>query len=194
IYMAVNFIEEVEVKKEWINLEDEVLEDKRPKFIKEILEPMNALNGDKLPVSAFNGIEDGTFPHGTAAYEKRYISKIVPKWIPENCIQCNQCAFVCPHAVIRPALLNEEESTNAPEGFKMKKAIGGKAFEGLNYSINVSVADCTGCNHCVTACPAKQKALVMESVESQMDEQNNFDYARELSKKDNPMLASTIKG
>ncbi|MEG0128552.1 pyruvate:ferredoxin (flavodoxin) oxidoreductase [Clostridium sp.] len=194
IDMAVNSIEEVEVKKEWINLEDEVLEDKRPKFIKEILEPMNALNGDKLPVSAFNGIEDGTFPHGTAAYEKRYISKIVPKWIPENCIQCNQCAFVCPHAVIRPALLNEEESTNAPEGFKMKKAIGGKAFEGLNYSINVSVADCTGCNHCVTACPAKQKALVMESVESQMDEQNNFDYARELSKKDNPMLASTIKG
>ncbi|MEG0388642.1 MAG: pyruvate:ferredoxin (flavodoxin) oxidoreductase, partial [Niameybacter sp.] len=191
---AVNSIVKIKVEESWIDLEDEKPIDKRPDFIKNVLEPMNALKGDKLPVSSFIGREDGTFPHGTSAYEKRYISKYVPEWIPENCIQCNQCSFVCPHGVIRPFLLNEKEVEDSPEGFKMKKAIGGKNAEGMNYSINVSIADCTGCNHCVATCPAKEKALVMKSIETQMDEQKNFDFALTLSEKESLMPKATIKG
>ncbi len=194
IDMGVNSVMKVEVKDSWADLPIEEEVSNKPEFIKNILEPMNALKGDKLPVSAFKGIEDGTFPHGTAAYEKRYIAKYVPKWIPENCIQCNQCAFVCPHAVIRPFLLNKEEADKAPENFKQKTALGGKSVEGMNFSINVSVADCTGCTNCVVACPAKEKALVMEPIDSQMSEQNNWDYAMSLSDKENPMPNTTVKG
>lgn len=194
IDMGVDSVIKVEVKKSWLDLVDEEVNEDKPDFIKNILEPMNALKGDNLPVSAFKGIEDGTFPHGTAAYEKRYIAKYVPEWIPENCIQCNQCAFVCPHAVIRPFLLDENESSNAPKDFKLKKALGGKTVEGLNFSINVSVADCTGCTNCVVACPAKEKAIVMKPIDSQMAEQENFDYALSLSDKESPMSKETVKG
>jgi pyruvate-ferredoxin/flavodoxin oxidoreductase len=165
-----------------------------PDFIKNVLEPMNRQEGDALPVSTFVGIEDGTFPQGTAAYEKRGIAIDVPEWNIDKCIQCNQCSYVCPHAAIRPFLANEEEVNNAPESFNTKKAQGGKAFEGLNYRISVDVLDCTGCGNCADICPAPGKALTMVPVESQLNEQNNWEYAIALSHKENPMNKETVKG
>ena len=131
---------------------------------------------------------------GTSAYEKRGIAVNVPEWNIENCIQCNQCSYVCPHAVIRPFLVNEEEMANAPEGFEAKKAMGGKAFGDLQYKIQVSVLDCTGCGNCAQVCPAPKKALVMKPIETQMHETNNWEYALSLSHKINPMNKNTLKG
>ena len=167
---------------------------KEPDFIKNILRPMNAQEGDSLPVSTFNGIEDGTFPAGTAAYEKRGIAINAPEWIIDNCIQCNQCAYICPHATIRPFLLNEEEVKNAPEGFETKKAIG-KGFEGLQYRMQVDTMDCTGCGNCADICPAKQKALVMEPLETQTDKEiPNWEYAvSQVSYKGDLVAGKTVK-
>ena len=165
-----------------------------PDFIKNILEPMNRQEGDKLPVSAFLDIEDGTFPVGTAAYEKRGIAVNVPEWQIDKCIQCNQCSYVCPHAVIRPFLANDEEVKNAPEGFETKKASGGKSFEGHNFRIDISVLDCTGCGNCAQVCPAPEKALIMKPIETQMKETELWDYAITLAPKKNPMNNETVKG
>jgi len=166
----------------------------KPEFITNVVEPMNKQEGDKLPVSTFVGREDGTFPHGTAAYEKRGIAVHVPAWKIENCIQCNQCSFVCPHASIRPVLVNAEEKANAPEGFETKKAMG-KGFEGLEYRIQVSPYDCTGCGNCADICPAKDKALVMEPIDSQLKEAPRWNYAVDnVSIKDNLMDKHTVKG
>ncbi|QSX05814.1 pyruvate:ferredoxin (flavodoxin) oxidoreductase [Sedimentibacter sp. zth1] len=166
----------------------------KPAFITEVVEPMNRQEGDKLPVSTFVGREDGTFPHGTAAFEKRGIAVFVPKWDVDNCIQCNQCSFICPHACIRPVLVNEEEMKNAPEDFATKKAIG-KGFEGLQYRMQVSPLDCTGCGNCADICPAKTKALTMEPLESQMKEAANWDFAIEkVDIKDSIMDKRTVKG
>ena len=151
------------------------------------------MQGDKLPVSAFVGYEDGTFENGTAAYEKRGVAIEVPEWNIDNCIQCNQCSYVCPHAVIRPFLINEEESKNAPEGFISKKALG-KGFEDYTYRIQVSVLDCTGCGNCVEICPAKEKAILMKPLDTQMNEVPNWEYAVALSPKENPMDKKSIKG
>ncbi|MBK9357251.1 MAG: pyruvate:ferredoxin (flavodoxin) oxidoreductase [Bacteroidales bacterium] len=142
-----------------------------PDFIRDVVEPINAMKGDDLPVSAFLGREDGTFPAGTTEYEKRGIAVTVPKWIHENCIQCNQCAYVCPHACIRPFLINEEEMKAVPAGTPSLKAIP-KTFEGLQFRIQLSPLDCTGCGNCVDVCPSKTKALVMESLDSQMEQDN----------------------
>ena len=192
---GVNALVKVTVPAEWANaVEVKADERKVPDFIKNILEPMNAQEGDSLPVSAFLGREDGTFPMGTSAYEKRGIAVNVPEWNIENCIQCNQCSYVCPHAVIRPFLVNEEEMANAPEGFEAKKAMGGKAFGDLQYKIQVSVLDCTGCGNCAQVCPAPKKALVMKPIETQMHETNNWEYALSLSHKINPMNKNTLKG
>ncbi len=192
---GVNALVKVTVPAEWANaVETKTDERKVPDFIKNILEPMNAQEGDSLPVSAFLGREDGTFPMGTSAYEKRGIAVNVPEWNIENCIQCNQCSYVCPHAVIRPFLVNEEEMANAPEGFEAKKAMGGKAFGDLQYKIQVSVLDCTGCGNCAQVCPAPKKALVMKPIETQMHETNNWEYALSLSHKINPMNKNTLKG
>ncbi|SHF41582.1 pyruvate:ferredoxin (flavodoxin) oxidoreductase [Caloramator proteoclasticus] len=192
---AIESLVKVDIPSDWRNAEvNNDIDDNKPEFIKKILEPMNKLKGDELPVSAFVGIEDGTFPAGTTRYEKRGIAVKVPKWIPENCIQCNQCSFVCPHAVIRPFLLTDEEVKNAPEGFKYLKAGGGKNFEGYNFALQISVLDCTGCGNCVQVCPAKTKALEMELIETQMHEQKNYDYAFSLPMKPNPMNKETIKG
>ncbi|WP_027309401.1 pyruvate:ferredoxin (flavodoxin) oxidoreductase [Caloramator sp. ALD01] len=192
---AIESLVKVDIPSDWRNAEvNKNIDDNKPEFIKKILEPMNKLKGDELPVSAFVGIEDGTFPAGTTRYEKRGIAVKVPKWIPENCIQCNQCSFVCPHAVIRPFLLTDEEVKNAPEGFKYLKAGGGKNFEGYNFALQISVLDCTGCGNCVQVCPAKTKALEMELIETQMHEQKNYDYAFSLPMKPNPMNKETIKG
>jgi pyruvate-ferredoxin/flavodoxin oxidoreductase len=129
-----------------------------------------------LPVSAFTGYEDGTFPSGTSAYEKRGIAVSIPEWQPDNCIQCNQCAYVCPHACIRPFLLDENESAAAPEGYKMLDAKG-KEFKGLKFTIQISPLDCTGCDNCVQICPTKEKSLVMKALDDQMHEAPNWDYS-----------------
>jgi pyruvate-ferredoxin/flavodoxin oxidoreductase len=192
---GVNALVKVEVPADWANAVDEKKDERKvPDFIKNILEPMNAQEGDRLPVSAFLGREDGTFPMGTSAYEKRGIAVNVPEWNIENCIQCNQCSYVCPHAVIRPFLISEEEMANAPEGFEAKKAMGGKAFGDLQYKIQVSVLDCTGCGNCAQVCPAPKKALVMKPIETQMHETTNWEYALSLSHKINPMNKNTLKG
>jgi len=164
---------QVPVDAEWKNLKDTKTEDTRilPDFIRNVVEPINAMKGDDLPVSAFLDREDGTFPAGTTQYEKRGIAVNVPKWVSENCIQCNQCAFVCPHACIRPFLINEDEMKLLPEGTATIKAIP-KTFEGLQFRIQLSPLDCTGCGNCVDVCPAKTKALELESLDSQMDQDN----------------------
>ena len=193
---AADALVKVNVPESWKNAKDTAVEEKEvPAFIKDILMPMNSLKGDDLPVSKLADHVDGTFPHGTARYEKRAIAVTVPEWDADKCIQCNQCSFICPHAVIRPFLLTDEELKAAPKGFKAVKAIGGKAFEGLNFTIQVSVEDCTGCGNCADVCPSnKGKALVMKPIGGQMHEAENFKYAFELPHKTNPMSTGTVKG
>ncbi|MDF1575752.1 MAG: pyruvate:ferredoxin (flavodoxin) oxidoreductase [Bacteroidales bacterium] len=155
-----------------------------PDFVREVVQPINNLAGDDLPVSAFTGREDGTFPAGTSQYEKRGIAVNVPEWIADNCIQCNQCAYVCPHAAIRPFLIDEEEARALPGGVETIKATG-KAFAGLQFKIQVSVLDCTGCGNCADVCPSKTKALEMKPLETQMDEVPQWDHLiKEISYKD----------
>ena len=195
IDIGFEMIRKVAVPEEWKNavVENSKHEDE-PDFIKNVLRPMEKEEGNDLPVSAFTGIEDGTFPLGTAAYEKRGIAVNVPQWIPENCIQCNQCSYVCPHATVRPFLLDDEEVKNAPEQFITKKAIG-KGLEGLNYRIQISTMDCTGCGNCADVCPAKQKALVMKELSSQTEEQvPNWDYAiKHVTNKGDRVAGTTVK-
>ncbi|NFA59931.1 pyruvate:ferredoxin (flavodoxin) oxidoreductase [Clostridium sporogenes] len=190
---GVNAIVKIEVPASWkdAKCEGTCEANENPEFIKNIVEPMNRQEGDKLPVSAFKGMEDGTFPSGTAAYEKRGIAINVPEWQLDKCIQCNQCSYVCPHAVIRPALLTDEEVKNAPEGFKSKPAVGAK---GLNFTMAISPYDCTGCGNCADVCPAKEKALIMKPFDSQLEESKNWDYAIKVSPKANPMKKNSVKG
>ena len=167
----------VNVPAEWKNLPDEMPghDGNRPEFIRNVVDVMNAQKGDDLPVSAFVGREDGTFPCGTAKYEKRGIAVNVPEWQVENCIQCNQCAYVCPHAAIRPFLMTSEELAAAPAGTQSKPAIG-KELAGYQFRIQVSPLDCTGCGNCADVCPAKTKALVMKPLESQEVEMSRWEY------------------
>ena len=145
-----------------------------PEFVKEIADVVNAQCGDTLPVSAFMNYKDGTMPAGTSAYEKRGVAVTVPVWDAEKCIQCNSCAFVCPHAAIRPFLLTDEEAAAAPAGVKMAQ---GKAnLKDYKYALAVSVDDCTGCGNCVDVCLAKEKALVMASYQDNQSEQASYDY------------------
>ena len=164
-------------------------------FIEKIVNPINAQKGDSLPVSAFADMPDGTFPNGTSAYEKRGIAVNVPEWQCDNCIQCNQCAYVCPHAVVRPFLMTEEELKNAPEGTKVIKAVG-KGMENVSYRLQVSVLDCTGCGSCADVCPApKGKALVMKPIGSQEAEIARWDYiSKNVTYKTEFMDMSTVKG
>ncbi|TFH26072.1 MAG: pyruvate:ferredoxin (flavodoxin) oxidoreductase [Bacteroidia bacterium] len=180
-------VTKVEVNAEWAKLKDEALKDDRvgvPDFVRNVVEPINNLAGDDLPVSAFLGREDGTFPSGTSQWEKRGIAVNVPEWIADNCIQCNQCAYVCPHAAIRPFLIDDDEAKALPEGMETLKAIG-KAFDGLKFKIQVSVLDCTGCGNCADVCPSKIKALEMKPLASQDAEIPRWDHLiREISYKD----------
>jgi pyruvate-ferredoxin/flavodoxin oxidoreductase len=193
---GINSVVKVEVPESWKNATDENLEvnKEKPEFIKNIVEVMNRQEGNSLPVSAFLGIEDGTFEHGTAAFEKREIAVNVPEWIPENCIQCNQCSYVCPHAVIRPFIGTEEDFKNAPDTLVHVAAKGGKTFEGLKFTMGVTVQDCTGCGNCAQVCPAKQKALIMKPLNTQREQIKNWEYCLTLPKKENPMNVSSVKG
>ncbi|MDD4796833.1 MAG: pyruvate:ferredoxin (flavodoxin) oxidoreductase, partial [Eubacteriales bacterium] len=157
-------------------------------YTNDVISPILHQEGNKLPVSKFDPA--GRVPTGTAKYEKRGIAVKVPHWIIENCIQCNQCSLVCPHAVIRPALIAAGEET--PAGFETKPAIG-KAFSGYQYRIQVSPLDCTGCGNCADVCPAKNKALVMEPLESQLDEQPKFDFVATRKQPDVALNTTTVK-
>lgn len=161
-------------------------------FVREIADVMNAQRGDELPVSAFKGREDGTFPQGTTRYEKRMVAVQIPIWDSEKCIQCNQCSFVCPHAVIRPFLLTQAEAEQAPASFVTKK--GMRPYDQYQYRIQVSAMDCTGCGSCAEVCPAKGKALFMKPIADHTDEIENWDYAQSLSEKANPVAKETVKG
>ena len=187
-------IVEVKVPASWKEAVDLPKEDKKyPDFITNVVEVMNAQQGDSLPVSTFVGIEDGTWQQGTARYEKRGIAVEVPEWNIDNCIQCNQCSYVCPHAAIRPFLVNEEEQKNAPEGFETKKAVG-KGLDGITFRIQVSPYDCAGCGNCAQVCPSKEKALVMRPIDTQMDQAVNWEYATKLSVKETPFNKYSVKG
>jgi len=172
-------VTKVEIPKEWAKLnvkaEEKKVDESIPAFVRDLVQPVNDLKGDDLPVSVFTGREDGTFPAGTAAYEKRGVAVEIPEWIAENCIQCNQCSYVCPHAAIRPFLLDEKEAMGVNEGVDLLDAKG-KDVAGLKYRIQVSALDCTGCNNCVAVCPSKEKSLIMKPLESQMTEAENWDY------------------
>ena len=176
-------ITKVEIPAEWANLDcttDFVFEhnDADPEFINKVMRPMVAQCGNDLPVSAFKDIVDGTFPAGTTAYEKRGVATVVPEWNPANCIQCNQCSLVCPHAAIRPVVMTEEEKKNAPASMNSIVMKMPKEMAGMNFRMQVSVMDCTGCGNCADVCPAKEKALVMKPFESQLGEAENWEYGQ----------------
>lgn len=171
-------IEKVEVPAEWANITvGKSVDDDAPEFIKQVVRPVNAQRGYDIPVSAFVGREDGTWDNGTTFYEKRGVAAFVPVWHMENCIQCNQCAYVCPHATIRPFVLDPNEQAKAPESASLLKAQG-KQFDGMGFRIQVDVLDCLGCGNCADICPGKkgQSALEMVEIGGQYPEQNNWDF------------------
>ena len=200
-YQAVDYglesLVKIDVPSAWGDAEDEAAATTavdEPDFIKNVLRPMNAQKGDTLPVSTFLNRPDGEFPLGGSKFEKRGVAINVPEWHSEHCIQCNQCSYVCPHAAIRPFLLNEGEIKNAPEGFETIKAMG-KDLEGLQYRIQVSALDCTGCGSCVEVCPAKQKAITMMTAAPQIEAQKeNWEYAVTVSDKSYLTNKFTVKG
>ncbi|MDD4395471.1 MAG: pyruvate:ferredoxin (flavodoxin) oxidoreductase [Bacteroidales bacterium] len=157
-----------------------------PAFITNVMRPMVAQCGNDLPVSAFEEIIDGTFPAGTTAYEKRGVASHVPAWNPANCIQCNQCSLVCPHAAIRPVVMTDAEKAAAPASMETIAIKAPKELAGMHFRVQVSALDCTGCGNCADICPAKDKALVMKSLESQMNEAENWEYSQhKVTYKDN---------
>ena len=192
---GIKSLKKVEIPEGWkdaVEIKD-VKVAQEPDYIKNILRVINRQEGDSIPVSAFMGVEDGTFPQGTAAYEKRGIAINVPEWLKDNCIQCNQCSYICPHAVIRPVLLTDEEMKNAPEKFETIGAKG-KGLEQFAYRMQVSILDCTGCGNCANICPAKEKALVMKPLDSQRVQIENWNFASKIPVKEDVMPADTVKG
>jgi pyruvate-ferredoxin/flavodoxin oxidoreductase len=190
---AVGALQKIEVPASWATAGQELYREKdEPEFVQKVMRPMLAQQGDKLPVSAFS--PDGIFPTATTRYEKRGIAIHIPEWIPANCIQCNQCAFVCPHAVIRPVLAKEEDLAGAPEGFVTEEAKG-KELKGWRFRIQVSPLDCTGCGNCADICPAKEKALLMKPLGSQTPLQvPNHKFASGLPVVDDLMPVTSVKG
>lgn len=201
IDMGAGELVKVPVDPAWANLSDESETKEQyigTDFVEKVVKPINAAKGDSLPVSAFLGYEDGHFESGTTAYEKRGVGVMVPKWIEENCIQCNQCAFVCPHAVIRPFLIDDNELEAAPQTVKDHVLDAkGKELKGLKYKIQVSILDCTGCELCAQNCPSKEKSLVMVPFEEEQEknEQVNADYLfKNVTYKDDLMSKESVKG
>ncbi|MGM0379725.1 MAG: pyruvate:ferredoxin (flavodoxin) oxidoreductase [Bacillota bacterium] len=184
---ALEALVEVDVPSKWADLDvkdDYVDEEGRPAFVKNIVDPIADLKGDDLPVSTFVDQEDGSFEQGASAYEKRGVAVNVPEWDIDKCIQCNKCSIACPHAAIRPFLYTDEEVENAPEGMNVKDALG-KGLDEYKYRISVTPYDCQGCKVCVNTCPVD--ALEMKPFETQVDEQENFDYSVSLPQKEDPM-------
>ena len=166
----------IEIPSEWATINPVKIESQtKDPFVKAVFDPVSAMNGDDIPVSAFLGREDGTFPSGLTQLEKRGVAVNVPVWISSNCIQCNQCSYVCPHAAIRPFLLNDKEKEQAPAEMVTLKAVG-KELAGLEFRMQVSTLDCTGCGNCIDVCPAKTKALELRDLGSQLPEMKNWDY------------------
>ncbi|MHC1722332.1 MAG: pyruvate:ferredoxin (flavodoxin) oxidoreductase [Aminipila sp.] len=198
ILKGIESVHKVETPKNWLNLnENEKMNieesNKEPDFVKIIMRPMQAQKGQELPVSAFKGREDGTFPSGTTAYEKRGIAINIPEWIKENCIQCNQCSYICPHSVIRPFLLTNDEVSKAPISFETRNAEG-KIYEGLQFRMQISPMDCTGCGNCADICPAKEKALIMKPAITQENQVENWTFANcEIGYKTNIILGKSFK-
>lgn len=194
---AIEALTKVEADPSWLNAEDESSNDRLidvPDFIKKIHRPMSRHEGDELPVSAFSGMEDGTWPMGTTAYEKRGIAPMIPEWQIDKCIQCNRCSYICPHATIRPFLLDEEENQRKPETFKTLSAKG-KGLENYQYRIQVTPLDCTGCANCADICPAKGKALIMKPAEREIEnEADNWEFAMTIKEKDHLMDTKTVIG
>jgi pyruvate-ferredoxin/flavodoxin oxidoreductase len=190
---AIGALKKIKVPATWARAGQEAyIEKEEPEFVKNVMRPMIAQQGDKLPVSAFS--PDGVFPTGTTRYEKRGVAINVPEWQPENCIQCNQCSFVCPHAVIRPVLAREEDLKNAPKDFISVDAKG-KELQGLRYRIQISPLDCVGCGSCAEVCPAKKKALIMKPFTSQTKVQiPNHVFSTKLPILDDVMPATSVKG
>ena len=188
-------VKKIDVPQAWAELKDEAetVDESLPAYIREIQIPVNNQKGDRIPVSKFMPYADGVSPVETSKYERRGIATNVPRWIPENCIGCNMCSLVCPHAAIRPFLVTEEDKAAAPAELVTKKAVG-KGFENYSYRIQVDPIDCQGCSSCANVCPAKNKALVMEPLESQMHEQPNWDYLVSLPVKANPMDKFSTRG
>lgn len=196
LYQATEKLIEVSLDDSWLTSEKRSSKSSSsevPAFVMNIVEPIARQKGDELTVSDLiqNGMVDGSIPLGTSAYEKRGIALEVPEWIEDRCTMCNECAFVCPHAAIRPFLATEEELEDAPEGFITREMRGA---DGLMYRIQVSLEDCTGCGLCVDVCPAKGKALVMKPYEDQKEEAINWAFAMTLSTKVNPMKKNSVRG
>jgi pyruvate-ferredoxin/flavodoxin oxidoreductase len=190
---AIGNLKKIDVPESWITAGHDAYREKdEPDYVKKVMRPMLAQQGDKLPVSLLSA--DGTIPTATTKYEKRGIAINVPEWIPENCIQCNQCSFVCPHAVIRPVLAKEKDLRNAPNDFITVEAKG-KELKGLYYRIQISPLDCTGCGSCAQVCPAKKKALVMKPLRSQSEAQvPNHIFFTQLPVLEDVMAATSVKG
>ena len=185
-------INKISYPKEWKNLvPEEPVKRDEPEFVSEVMKPMLAQQGDKLPISKFT--PGGLFPTGTTKYEKRGIAIHVPEWQIEHCIQCNQCAMVCPHAAIRPFLVTDDELKNAPKGFKAKKAVG-KEAEGLNFRIQVYPEDCIGCGNCADICPSKEKSLVMKPYATQLEQIPNQKYAEKIPIRSGGFDKYSVKG
>ena len=189
-------LQEIKVKEEWKNLgEDrEGTNENEPDFIKNMVRPIINLEEDDLPVSTYLPYDDGQYMAGTSRYEKRGIALFVPEWNIDNCIQCNQCSYICPHATIRPFLLDEDQKAKAPEGFETKKAIG-KGLEGYEFRIQVSPYDCMGCGNCVDVCPAPKKALAMKPIDEQIEKQaENWEYAHgEVGYRNDEIAPTNVK-
>ena len=201
---GVDAIVKVEVPESWktadVTAAAVKVENKREalaNFVKDVVLPVNLMDGDSLPVSTFMDYVDGTFPQGSTAYEKRGVAVMVPEWIPENCVQCNNCSFVCPHATLRPFAMTEEEAAAAPGATKFTAKMIGKGCESYKYTIAISPLDCMGCGVCVDVCPTKpeKRALKMVPQASQLDQQDVFDYAvANVGKKETPFADTSVKG
>ena len=192
---GINAPVKVDVPASWKDAKDEAKADAKdvPSIISDVLVPINAQKGDDLPVSTFVDMKDGVMPQGTSRYEKRGIATAVPVWDPTACIQCNQCSYVCPHAVIRPFLLDEKEVAAKPEGFVVTEAKG-KGLENYKYSMQVSTLDCTSCGVCVATCPKGGEAIKMVPVEDVDLDQTNWEYAMSLEEKTEGIDKYSIKG